>query len=141
MLSLWLFSDEDILPVNPDLKFHLASTSNSSEHTGFIEAQYNGSSWKTVCVQVLNDYQANIIANEACRDIGYPWAYTFQLIPYAELSGYSTTGNEFIMREVFLDGYDRLQWMHGQHACSTHHYSLVFVECEKGTVVMVLVIQ
>ena len=88
-----------------------------------------------MCVQVTNNFQVQFLANDACRDLGYPWAFTYADIPYSESPGYVSTGDELVMREPSIDAvYDLgdVRWLRGQDACQMHDYSLVVVECEHG---------
>ncbi|XP_038053971.1 scavenger receptor cysteine-rich type 1 protein M160-like [Patiria miniata] len=126
-------TENDILPSDASVEYRLGHTSNGSQYMGIVEARYNGSTWATLCLQVVNEYRAGVVADQACRSIGYPWAYVSKLIPYSESPGYVSTGEELIMREIFLgSSLGKVRWVRGQNACQRHQYELLHVECETG---------
>ncbi|XP_071802733.1 uncharacterized protein [Asterias amurensis] len=125
--------ESNIVPLNTTLEFRLAAVTNES-HTGIIEGRFSRSSWKTVCTRVWHTWQVTSTADTACRQLGYPWAAAFELVRYSEeSSGYIGSGDDLIMRELFLGKPDSLRWTTGDNSCQILDYELVFVECETGT--------
>ncbi|XP_022082636.1 scavenger receptor cysteine-rich type 1 protein M130-like [Acanthaster planci] len=127
-------TENAMIPSNASMEFRLVDVANASRYRGIVEARYNGFSWKTVCFQLVTDLRAKLVADEACQSLGYPWASASELIYYSESPGYVSTGDELVLRELYLGStIGELRWIQGQNTCQKHYYELLSVECETDT--------
>ena len=100
-----------------------------------MEARYNGTDgWRTVCVDFFNEFRYKMLANDACQDLGYPWARVAREVKWHSAPpGYTATGPDLVLRELVLESaIGDMRWTLGEDSCRRHQYDLVFVECETG---------
>ena len=86
-----------------------------------------------MCTQAHTKHLLKFFADETCRYLGYPWAFTWEKTRYLESPDYVSTGKELVMRELYIESSSTgVRWTRGQDACLDHDYSLISVECETG---------
>ena len=136
---MFILTEADVLPsgTTPELRFspfHITLDSISQHAGGIVEARYNGSTWGTVCVHVRHAWKVRDLANQACQDVGYPWARTWQLIVPHSRSDSVGRQDEFIMKDAYFPGkkWEVIRWIRGANLCQKFNYSWVAAECEQG---------